>query len=180
MTSERTTSDADSILFVCLGNICRSPLAEGIFLHLLAERGTRELVVDSAGTGGWHAGEGPDGRALAIAKKRGVHLPSIARQVTREDFERFTHIIAMDQSNFENLLAMGAPESKLSLMRSYDPAHRAKPIGAESPNGQAPDVPDPYYGGDQGFEHVFDMLMAACRGLVDELGVGDKGQEKPR
>ncbi|NRA57793.1 MAG: low molecular weight phosphotyrosine protein phosphatase [Phycisphaerales bacterium] len=149
-----------SVLFVCLGNICRSPLAEGIFLHLAAERGIDGMIVDSAGTGGWHAGEGPDRRASAVATKRGVHLPSIARQIERADFERFTHIIAMDASNHENLLSMGAPAERLRLMRSYDPSHSIQ---------SAPDVPDPYYGGDDGFDRVFDMLMAACAGLLDEL-----------
>ena len=154
------SSTHPSILFVCLGNICRSPLAEGIFLHLASQRGLADLTVDSAGTGGWHAGEGPDTRAKAVAKHRGVHLPSIARKVIREDFDRFTHIIAMDASNMENLLAMGAPRERLRLMRSYDPAHA---------NGSAPDVPDPYYGGDDGFDDVFDMLLIACEGLLDEL-----------
>lgn len=150
-----------SILFVCLGNICRSPLAEGIFLHMAKERGLDALVVDSCGTGGWHEGEGPDRRAMAVAKQRGVHLPSRARQVRGEsDFTKFTHIIAMDASNVENLLAMGAPNERVRLMRSYDPAYS---------NGNAPDVPDPYYGGDDGFDRVFDMLEAACEGLLDEI-----------
>lgn len=163
-TSEsQSASPTPAILFVCLGNICRSPLAEGIFLHLAAQRGLEGLTVDSAGTGGWHAGEGPDRRALAVARQRGVHLPSIARQVVREDFARFTHIIAMDQSNLENLVSMGAPEERVRLMRSYDPAH------ANGSAPYAPDVPDPYYGGDEGFDHVYDMLVAACRGLLDEL-----------
>lgn len=155
------TNTPPSILFVCLGNICRSPLAEGIFLHLAKERGLEGLIVDSCGTGGWHEGEGPDRRAMAVAKKRGVHLPSRARQVRGErDFVEFTHIIAMDASNVENLLAMGAPEDRVRLMRSYDPAHA---------EGEAPDVPDPYYGGDDGFDNVFDMLVAACEGLLDEI-----------
>lgn len=155
------TENQPSILFVCLGNICRSPLAEGIFLHLASERGLDGLVVDSCGTGGWHEGEGPDRRATAVAKKRGVHLPSRARQVRGErDFVQFTHIIAMDASNVENLLAMGAPKDRVRLMRSYDPAHS---------NGDAPDVPDPYYGGDDGFDKVFDMLVAACEGLLEEI-----------
>lgn len=155
------TANQPSILFVCLGNICRSPLAEGIFLHMAKERGLEGLVVDSCGTGGWHEGEGPDRRAMAVAKKRGVHLPSRARQVRGErDFVEFTHIIAMDTSNVENLLAMGAPEDRVRLMRSYDPAHAG---------GDVPDVPDPYYGGDDGFDNVFDMLAAACAGLLDEI-----------
>ena len=155
-----TSASPPAILFVCLGNICRSPLAEGIFLHLAQQHELVGLTVDSAGTGGWHAGEGPDRRAMAVAKQRGVHLPSIARQVVRADFERFSHIIAMDQSNVEDLRAMGAPTDRLRLMRSYDPAHA---------DGNAPDVPDPYYGGDEGFDQVFDMLVAACEGLLEEL-----------
>ena len=159
------TENQPSILFVCLGNICRSPLAEGIFLHLAKERGLEGFltkgVVDSCGTGGWHEGEGPDRRAMAVAKKRGVHLPSRARQVRGErDFVAFTHIIAMDASNVDNLLAMGAPKDRVRLMRSYDPAHS---------NGEPPDVPDPYYGGDDGFDEVVDMLVAACEGLLDEI-----------
>lgn len=159
------TSSQPSILFVCLGNICRSPLAEGIFLHKARERGLEGLLargaVDSCGTGGWHEGEGPDRRAMAVAKTRGVHLPSRARKVRpNSDFTEFTHIIAMDASNVENLLAMGAPEDRVWLMRSYDPAHA---------EGGAPDVPDPYYGGDDGFDNVFDMLVAACEGLLDEI-----------
>jgi protein-tyrosine phosphatase len=148
-----------SVLFVCLGNICRSPLAEGIFLHLAAERGLK-VAVDSCGTGGWHAGEGADTRALAVAKARGVHLPSRARQVRVEDFEKFTYIVAMDASNLENLHSMGAPRDRVRLMRSYDPSHAG---------GHAPDVPDPYYGGDDGFDQVYDMLVAACAGLLDEI-----------
>lgn len=155
-----------SILFVCLGNICRSPLAEGIFLHLARERGLEGLVVDSCGTGGWHEGEGPDRRAMAVAKQRGVHLPSRARKVRApEDFERYTLIVAMDASNLEDLLELGAPRDRVRLMRSYDPAHRDQ---------SAPDVPDPYYGGDDGFDQVFDMLVAACEGLLDEITIASK------
>lgn len=160
MTNTPPTQDKPAVLFVCLGNICRSPLAEGIFLHLARERGLNQLTVDSAGTGGWHAGEGPDKRAMAVATQRGVHLPSIARQVQRQDFTAFTHIVPMDASNLENLRAMGSPKDRTRLMRSYDPAHNGGPI---------PDVPDPYYGGPEGFDQVFDMLMAACQGLLDEI-----------
>lgn len=160
------TDAPPSILFVCLGNICRSPLAEGIFLHLARQRGIDGLVVDSCGTGGWHEGEGPDARALAVARARGVHLPSIARQVRApHDFQSFTHIVAMDASNMENLLAVGAPAERVRLMRSYDPTYR---------DGTAPDVPDPYYGGDDGFDKVFDMLLAACEGLLDEIEAGTR------
>ncbi|MCW5758109.1 MAG: low molecular weight phosphotyrosine protein phosphatase [Phycisphaeraceae bacterium] len=154
-----------SILFVCLGNICRSPLAEGIFLHLAERHGLDGVVVDSAGTGDWHAGEGPDRRAMAVARRRGVHLPSIARQVrVPEDFDRFTHLVPMDASNMAHLLDLGAPPGRVRLMRAYDPAHAGLPV--------APDVPDPYYGGDDGFDRVFDMLESACLGLVEHLRTG--------
>lgn len=155
-----------SVLFVCLGNICRSPLAEGIFLHHLNRRGAaHRFRVDSAGTGGWHAGERPDHRALEVAARRGVHLPSLARQVTHADFRAFDHLVCMDRSNLRDLRGMGAPEERLSLMlqhRSVEPA-----------DGSPPDldVPDPYYGGLDGFERVFDMLDVACASLADRLGV---------
>ncbi len=158
-STQTESENTPSVLFVCLGNICRSPLAEGIFLHMAKERGV-EVVVDSCGTGGWHAGEGADRRAMAVATKRGVRLPSRARKVCVEDFEKFTYIVAMDASNLENLVALGAPQERVRLMRSYDPAHK---------NGEAPDVPDPYYGGDDGFDKVYDMLVAACAGLLDEI-----------
>jgi protein-tyrosine phosphatase len=153
-----------SVLFVCLGNICRSPLAEGIFLHLAGARGV-DVVVDSCGTGGWHAGEGPDRRAMAVAKSRGVHLPSRARKVCVEDFGRFDYIVAMDETNLDNLLELGAPKDRVRLMRSYDPAHAGL---------RAPDVPDPYFGGDEGFDSVYDMLVAACEGLLDEITSASK------
>lgn len=158
-------SQRPAILFVCLGNICRSPLAEGIFLHLAERHGLERVIADSAGTGDWHVGEGPDRRAMAVARGRGVYLPSIARQVrVPEDFERFTHLVPMDASNLEHLLALGAPPERVRLMRAYDPVHHGQDA--------APDVPDPYYGGDDGFERVFDMLESACLGLIEALRRG--------
>ncbi len=153
------------LLFVCLGNICRSPLAEGIFLHLAAERGVRErFEVESCGIGNWHAGEQPDRRALGVAEKHGVVLPSLARQVRpAADFERFDLLLAMDGSNRHALLRLGAPEGRVRLMRSFDPTL----AGAA---GEELDVPDPYYGGPEGFDRVFEMLERACGGLLDELG----------
>lgn len=147
------------VLFMCLGNICRSPLAEGIFLHLAARRGARDrFLVDSCGTGGWHAGEPPDPRALAEAARHGVHLPSRARRLEpREDSRRFDLIVAMDAQNREDAIRAGVPGEKIRLMRSFDPAA-----------GEL-DVPDPYYGGVEGFGRVYDMLAAACGGLLDHL-----------
>lgn len=155
------------LLFVCLGNICRSPLAEGVFLHQATARGLLDRFdVDSCGVGHWHVGEPPDGRAVATAGRNGVHLPSIARQVDpATDFDRFDLLLAMDASNRHALVRLGAPEDRVRLMRSYDPTL----AGAEVHDL---DVPDPYYGGPEGFDRVFAMLERACGGLLDELGRG--------
>lgn len=147
------------VLFVCLGNICRSPLAEGVFLHLARERGDLERFrVDSAGTGDWHAGSTADPRSIAIAAMHGIDLTSRARQVTPTDFERFDHIIAMDHSNRKNLIAMGCPKGKIRLLLEWDP---------ES-NTDA-EVPDPYHGGEDGFELVYSMCERACEKLLADL-----------
>jgi protein-tyrosine phosphatase len=152
------------VLFVCLGNICRSPLAEAIFVHHARDRGVMDQFdVDSCGTGQWHVGERADPRAAKIAKKRGVDLNSIARQLSpRIDFERFHYIIAMDRENQRHLLDAGAPKDKVRLIRSFDPSY----AGDEA---EAPDVPDPFFGEGDGFLHVFDMLEQSCLGLMDEL-----------
>ncbi len=149
------------VCFVCLGNICRSPQAEGIFRHLVQEAGREgEFVIDSAGTGGWHAGEQPDPRTRSTSARRGVPLDHLAQQFTRADFARFDHVLAMDSHNFADLLAL-APDhesrQKVRRLRDLDPAGTG-------------DVPDPYYGAD-GFDHVFDLCEAACRGLLAELAV---------
>jgi protein-tyrosine phosphatase len=155
------------ICFVCLGNICRSPTAEGIFRHLLAEaRLGDRIVAESAGTGAWHVGERPDRRALATARRRGLELPGTARLFEPTDFERFEYVVAMDGDTRSALLA-SAPDrharSRVHLLRAFDPANTAiRP-------DLAPDVPDPYYGGPDGFDRVFDICEAACRGLLDHL-----------
>lgn len=153
-----------SLLFVCLGNICRSPLAEGVFLHRAAQRGLgSRFLVDSCGTGHWHVGERPDARAVAVARKHGVELPSLARQVDpATDFDRFELLLPMDRANRENLLRLGAPEDRVRLMRSFDPALQGAADGRL-------DVPDPYFGGPEGFDAVYDMLTRACDGLLDRL-----------
>lgn len=151
------------ILFVCLGNICRSPAAEGVFLHLLREAGLEtEFEVDSAGTGGWHAGESADRRMREAAKRRGIHLPSVARQVRTEDFERFDLILAMDADNRQALVSKAPTEHrhKVRLFREWDEL------------GPGEDVPDPYYGGPEGFELVLDMVTRAGRSLLLELRSG--------
>lgn len=152
------------VLFVCLGNICRSPLAEGVFLHKINERGVaHRFSVDSAGTGGWHAGETPDPRAIAVAAKRGIVLPSRARQVRREDFERFHHLVAMDESNRETLIKRGCPPERVRLLLEYDEDTRLM------------EVPDPYYGGPEGFETVFQLIDSGCDALLRHLLSGGRG-----
>ncbi|HKO94631.1 MAG TPA: low molecular weight protein-tyrosine-phosphatase [Polyangiaceae bacterium] len=150
------------LCFVCLGNICRSPTAEGIMLHLVRAEGLHEhFQIESAGTGAYHVGERPDPRSLATAKARGVPLPSRARQFVKSDFERFDHVLAMDDNNRVALLRLTADarhHDKVQLLRRFDPR---TPSGAN--------VPDPYYGEGDGFEHVFDVCEAACRGLLAEL-----------
>jgi len=149
------------ILFVCLGNICRSPLAEGIFAHLVRERGLDGLyLADSAGTGDWHVGQPPDRRAIAVAQKRGVSLPSLCRQVNKKDFQEFDVILAMDRSNQKDLLALcPAPlRGKIKLMRDFDAAA-----------DRGSDVPDPYYGGPYEFDNVYEMLNRCCASLLDSL-----------
>jgi protein-tyrosine phosphatase len=155
------------ILFVCMGNICRSPTAEGVMRRLLEEEGLADRVeIESAGTGGWHVGEPPDERATLAARRRGVTLDGAARQVRPSDFRDFDLVIAMDRSNLRELLALAPEEDaaeKVRLLREFDPAS----------SGDL-DVPDPYYGGDRGFETVLDLVEAACRGLLDELRAADR------
>lgn len=150
------------VLFVCMGNICRSPVAEGVFLHLARERGvTDRFVVDSAGTGGWHAGERPDPRSLAVAAKHGVQLPGVARQVRPSDFEEFDRLIVMDRENHSTLLERGAPRAKLEFLLAHHPDPASLPRGTE--------VPDPYYGGPDGFDAMYAMIHAACSALLERL-----------
>ena len=158
-------------LFVCLGNICRSPLAEGIYLHLIRERGwEHRFHADSAGMGNWHCGQSADPRALETASRRGVHLPSVCRQVAVEDFETFDLVLAMDRSNRDALLALcPAPlRGKVRLMREFDP---------EAAPGSEPEVPDPYFGNAQGFDRVFEMLDRSCRALLASL---DREHPEPK
>jgi protein-tyrosine phosphatase len=151
------------ILFVCMGNICRSPTAEGVMRHLLAEEGLEDVIeLDSAGTGGWHAGDPPDRRATAAARARGIVLDGAARQVRPEDFEDFDLILVADRDNLRDMLAIAPPgtERKVRLLREFDPHSEGAPDL---------DVPDPYYGGERGFEDVLDLVEAACRGLLDHV-----------
>ena len=152
------------LLFVCLGNICRSPTAEGVMRRLVREAGLEDRVeLDSAGTGDWHVGSPPDERAAAAAGRRGTVLDGAARTVGAEDFERFDLLLAADRQNQADLLARApddAARAKVRLLREFDPASVAR--------GEL-EVPDPYYGADGGFDEVLDIVEAACRGLLDEV-----------
>ncbi len=157
-----SSTDPTSVLFVCLGNICRSPLAEGVFVHLVQSQGLEgHYRVESAGTGAWHVGELPDPRSREVAQRNGVTLPSRARQVAHSDFHDFDLIVAMDQSNLSDLESLkfrSGGEARLVLMRDFDP---------EPGNGE---VPDPYYGGPGGFDDVYEMVLRSAQGLLDHLG----------
>lgn len=160
MDARNSAPERTRVLFVCLGNICRSPLAEGVFLHLVREAGlTHRFEVDSAGTGDWHVGERPDARAVAVAKKHGVELPSRARQVTPADLDAFDHVLAMDRENLRDLerMARRGAAADIRLLRRHDPVR------------DGDDVPDPYYGGPSGFDLVYEMVHRSCAALLDEL-----------
>ncbi len=152
------------ILFVCLGNICRSPTAEGVMRHVVRDEGLEDAIeIDSAGTGGWHVGAPPDERATAAARRRDIVLDGAARKFEPADFDRFDLILAMDESNRRELLAQAPDEearSRVRMLREFDPGSDGAPDL---------DVPDPYYGGEEGFEHVLDLVHAATRGLLDRL-----------
>jgi protein-tyrosine phosphatase len=148
------------VLFVCTGNICRSPTAEGVFRKLVADAGmSGAILADSAGTHGYHVGEPPDARAQTAAANRGYDLSGLrARKVERGDFERFHLVVAMDRGHLAILSRMaGDAAPKLKLMMSYASRFSEK------------DVPDPYYGGAQDFEQVLDMLEDSARGLLDSV-----------
>lgn len=159
------------VCFVCLGNICRSPTSEGVMLNLVKEAGLAEAIqIDSAGTAAYHSGEPADARSCEEALRRGVNLPSRARQFKAEDFARFDYVLAMDAENLDNLQALAADASereKCSLLRNFDPSSK--------PNQN---VPDPYYGDEHGFQRVYDICEAGCRGLLahirDTHSLGEK------
>ncbi|RSC93875.1 low molecular weight protein-tyrosine-phosphatase [Tenacibaculum singaporense] len=146
------------ILMVCLGNICRSPLAEGILQSKLS---SKSFIVDSAGTSGYHVGELPDGRSIEVARKYGVDITNQrSRKFTKADFDKFDMIFAMDQNNYTDIVALSENEEqhekvKMILNELYPDENRS--------------VPDPYYGGDQGFENVYKMLDEACEIIASKL-----------
>jgi protein-tyrosine phosphatase len=149
------------VLFVCMGNICRSPTAEGVFRKVIEDRNTADrFLIDSAGTHAYHVGEPSDSRAQQTAKRRGVDLSKIrARKVSPSDFEYFDHVLAMDADNYHMLLAASPEEHqhKIALFLDYAPDHSEQ------------DVPDPYYGGANGFEHVFDLVEDASQGFYQTV-----------
>ncbi len=159
--------DKIGVLFVCMGNICRSPMARGIFEHLAAAKGVADRFdVDSCGTGGWHAGDGADPRTLATLAGHGIQLSHRARQFQAgTDLARFHHIFAMDAANLRQLEAMGCPPQRMRLLRDCDPESCGQAAAAI-------EVPDPYYGGDDGFEKIFAMIHAASVGLLARLTSG--------
>ena len=150
-----------SVLFICMGNICRSPTAQGVFRALVQSEGLSDRIdTDSAGTIAYHVGEPPDRRARETAEKRGIDLHDLrARRVVAEDFEQFDYLLAMDHDNYRDLMEICPPgrEDRLHLFLDFAPQRVEK------------EVPDPYYGGVAGFDRVFDMVEDASRGLLDHI-----------
>lgn len=165
MASPSDTTRSYRILFVCLGNICRSPAAEGIMRHLVEERGLTDLfVIDSAGTYGGHAGDLPDSRMRSHAARRGYSLEHRSRKITGEDFDRFDLIIGMDDMNVENLRRLAPDVDSLAKIHRMTEYNR---------HFLYDHVPDPYYSGADGFELVLDLLEDACDGLLCTLVDGN-------
>ncbi|MDX6555949.1 MAG: low molecular weight protein-tyrosine phosphatase [Miltoncostaeaceae bacterium] len=152
------------LCFVCLGNICRSPTAAAVMAHKVRQAGLGDVIeVESAGTSGWHIGEPPDRRATAEARRRGIPMTNQGKRFTKADFARYDLVLAMDAQNADDLLAIApddAARAKVRLLRSFAPGI--------DPSGDMA-VPDPYFGGDDGFTAVFDMIDAACAGLLEHL-----------
>lgn len=149
------------VLFVCMGNICRSPTAEGVFAALVEREGLQEqILIDSAGTHAYHVGEPPDPRAQSAARQRGIDISAQrARRVQCEDFERFDYVLPMDQSNYRELETMRPPQCRAVMRRFLEYA----------PDLAEQDVPDPYYGGPKGFARVLDLIEVAAEGLLLEI-----------
>ena len=149
------------ILFVCTGNICRSPLAEGIFRHLVKQANVEDrFEIDSAGTSGYHAGDPPDARSASTARGRGIELNGASRQIKARDLKTFDYIVVMDEDNFSSVQALASRSGetpRVHLLREWDPENRRA------------SVPDPYYGGSNGFEDVHDIVERSCINLLDDL-----------
>lgn len=149
------------VLFVCLGNICRSPTAEGVFRKMVETAAlTSQIKIDSAGTHAYHVGDPPDERAQLACQRRGIDISDLrGRRASAEDFRKFDYVLAMDHENHENLLAVSPKglEHKLRLMMEF------------APNRPEQEVPDPYFGGESGFDRVLDMIEEAARGLLEDI-----------
>lgn len=152
-----------SVLFVCLGNICRSPAAEAIFLKLLNSQGLQDdFLVDSAGTGSWHVGKDADSRMRLAAKQRGIMITSKARQIDINDFINFNYILAMDNSNFENIMKIKNRESQSNFSKVIK-------LQEFSSSFSEKEVPDPYFGGEEGFNYVLDILEDSVSGFLQSV-----------
>ena len=152
-----------SVLFVCLGNICRSPAAEAIFISLLEKKGlTDAFIVDSAGTGSWHIGKKADSRMRIAAERRDINILSRARQITSKDFNDFNYILAMDDSNFRNI-------QDLKSKTSFKDFPSIKKIQSFRSGFNEQEVPDPYFGGDEGFDYVLDILEDSVSGFLESI-----------
>jgi protein-tyrosine phosphatase len=149
------------LLFVCLGNICRSPMAEGVFRRVAEEQGVLDrFEIDSAGLGNWHAGQAPDARAQQAAGNRGIDISGqSARQLTGADYARFDLLLAMDSANYEELTQLAPKEARHKIRQFLDFA----------PQTGTRDVPDPFFGGSEGFDHALDLIEAGARGLLADL-----------
>lgn len=150
-----------NVLFVCLGNICRSPTAHGVFEHMLKQQGLEQYIgVDSCGTGAWHIGQPPDERTLKVAQNRGYDFSHLrARRIGADDFDRFHYILAMDARNLADVIrkAPAGYSGKIQLFLDYHPEKNLL------------EVPDPYYGGQEGFERVFSLVESTCQNLLAEI-----------
>ena len=155
--------DKISVLFVCLGNICRSPAAEAIFLNLINAKGiSNQFTVDSAGTGSWHVGKKSDSRMRLAAKQRSINITSTARQIKEDDFLKFNYILVMDNSNFENVINLkkrvrGSDFAKVLKIQDFASIFTEK------------EVPDPYFGGDAGFDYVLDILEDSVSCFLENI-----------
>ena len=155
--------DKISVLFVCLGNICRSPAAEAIFQNLINDKGiVDQFIVDSAGTGSWHVGKKADARMRFAAKQRNININSNARQIKEDDFRKFNYILVMDNSNFKNVIDLknrvkGSDFAKILKIQDFSSTFNEK------------EVPDPYFGGDAGFDHVLDILEDSVSCFLEKI-----------
>ncbi|RKO83157.1 phosphotyrosine protein phosphatase I superfamily [Blyttiomyces helicus] len=156
-----TSTEKTSVLFVCLGNICRSPMAEAVFRHVVTSRGLSDrFVIDSAGTAGYHVGDSPDPRSVATCRKNGVPVSHSGQKVNKEDFSRFDYILCMDESNLADLkrLQPTRTKAKVSLFGDFDP--KGDRI-----------IKDPYYGGQDGFDRNYAQVVRCSEGFLKSLGV---------